>query len=210
MCKSETEEKFEEYRKYLLVEVHNLTSFISVYRQIEELKATHWLAMRWAPAFFKTSQAALWTAIIIWADKLFDPKSKRGLANFLSFVERNLSLFDLPELQRRKGFSEEYMVVRKPITLAEIQQDRERLAGVASLSSFKVRRDKFHAHFDEDYFFQRDKLQQDAPLRWSDLEELEAVMDKVLNRYSEAYDATGYVLKVANIRDLVHLLDRVR
>ena len=78
------------------------------------------------------------------------------------------------------------------------------------MASFKRRRDKYHAHFDKDYFFQRKKLQEDAPLKKTDFEEVEAVMSKVLNRYSEAYDATAYRLRAGNVNDLAHLLDRVR
>lgn len=53
-------------------------------------------------------------------------------------------------------------------------------------------------------------IARDAPLKWSDLEEIEKVLGQILNRYSLAYDATSYTLKLGNIRDLHHLLDRVR
>lgn len=102
------------------------------------------------------------------------------------------------------------MRVREPITLKTIENDRVQLRSIAAMPSLKRRRDKFHAHFDKAYFFQRDKIQQDAPLKWSGLEEIEDVLGRILDRYSAAYDATVYLLKLGNVRDLRHLLDRVR
>jgi len=113
--------------------------------------------------------------------------------NFLTFCEYNREIFEIKELQRRRNYPDgHWMLNRKPLTLQTIQKDRERINELESLRSFKLRRDKFHAHFDKDYFFDRKKLSEDAPLKWSDLEEVVDVMKDIINRYSAAYDGNLY------------------
>ena len=117
MGKFELEEKFEEYREHLLQEAQELSGFLFIYQQLQEMEGVRLEAMRYAPAFFAITKASLLSSLILWTDKLFDRRSQRGFANFLSFVGANLSLFTLSELQRRTGFDEAKMVVREPLTL---------------------------------------------------------------------------------------------
>ena len=84
---------------------------------------------------------------------------------------------------------------------------RKQIAKLESLPHFKLRRDKFHAHFDKEYFFKRRKLGNDAPLKWSDLDAVIEVMGDILNHYSAAYDGNVYDLEPFNIYDIDHLLD---
>jgi hypothetical protein len=68
--------------------------------------------MNLAPAFFTITEDAVFSAIVLWVDKLFDEQSERGLVNFLKFVEHNRKLFNRKELQRRRDFSEDHWYLR--------------------------------------------------------------------------------------------------
>ena len=72
------------------------------------------------------------------------------------------------------------------------------------------RRDKFHAHFDKEYFFDPLRLAEDAPLVWADLDNVMVVVGEIIIRYSTAYDGQIFSLKPENILDLDHLLNDLR
>jgi hypothetical protein len=138
---------------------------------------------------------------------MFDEKSERGLTKFLIFCEYNRKIFKLEELQRRKNYPDDHWMLkdRKPITLETINDDRE----LEALPSFKLRRDKFHAHFDKEYFFDRKKLAEEAPLRQSDLTQVVEAMKNIINGYSADYDGNLYALEPINVTDVNYLLDRL-
>ena len=210
MSKSEAEEKFEQYREYLLSEAERLTDYICVYKNVYERQKDRLEIMNISPAFFRTIIDSLFSVIVIWVDKLFCEKSERGLFNFLTFCEYNRKIFEIPELKRRRNYPDgHWMLNREPITYQTIQEDKQKIRDVDSLPSFKLRRDKFHAHFDKEYFFDRSKLGEDAPLEWPDIDQIIETMKGIINDYSASYDGSLYTLKPVNINDLDNLLDQL-
>ena len=101
------------------------------------------------------------------------------------------------------------MLNREPITYQTIQEDKQKIGDIEFLPSFKLRRDKFHAHFDKEYFFNRSKLGEDAPLKWQDLDQIIETMKDIINGYSASYDGNVHTLKPVNINDLDNLLDQL-
>jgi AbiU2 len=211
MDRSDAESYFEKYREYLFGELGRLASYVRLYRRLHERKADRLKEMNIAPAFFSTTVDALFSAIVLWVDKLFGDRSERGLLNFPTFVEQNRKIFDIKELQRRKNYPDDHWMLqnREPVTFASIQKDRKRIAEFKPLTSFKLRRDKFQAHFDKEYFFERDKLPEDAPLTWADLEQVVQLGTEILNSYSADYDGNTRAVEPINAGDVDHLLDRL-
>lgn len=208
MRREEFEQHFSDYRKYLREEVHRFRDYVAVYKQIQERKLDSLDAINQAPAFFGVVESALFTSIILWGDKLFDEEGERGLFNFLTLVEYNRKWLTTHELQRRRGYADGHWMLegRIPITSESIEQDREKIRSLEALKSFRIRRDKFHGHFDKEYFFDRHKLQSEAPIRWVDLEEAADVMIAILNDYSVDFDGAFFAENTLNIDDLDVLL----
>lgn len=205
-----TEEKFEDYRKYLLSEAERLIGYICVYKRLHERQKDRLEIINISPAFFQIVIDSLFSVIVIWADKLFCKKSERGLWNFLTFCEHNRKIFEISELKRRRNYPDgHWMLNREPITLQSIQEDKKTIENIESLPSFKLRRDKFHAHFDKDYFFNRSKIGEDAPLKWNDLDQIMETIKDIMNGYSASYDGNVHHLKPMNINDIDYLLDQL-
>lgn len=202
------EKYFSDYRKYLRDEIHRFRDTVAIYRQIEERKIDQLEVINLAPAFFGVVEGALFTTIVLWADKLFDEKGECGLFNFLTFIEYNRKWLTPTELQRRRGYPDDHWMLkdRIPITLESINEDRQKLRNLEVLKSFRLRRDKFHGHFDRDYFFDREKFQAEAPIRWKDLQEAGDLMGRLLNDYSVDFDGAMYSWDTLNIDDLNVLL----
>jgi len=186
-----------------------LVSYICLYRCLNERKQDRLDELNIAPNFFQVTLDALFSALILWVDKLLSCNSERGFINFLAFIENNLRIFEITQLQRRRAYPNgHWMLNREPITAETVQEDRDKIIkGITSLCNFKLRRDKFHAHFDKKYFFNRSNLSKDAPLKLSDMEQIIKVMGDVINRYSAAYDGNVYKLEPFNVNDVDYLLD---
>lgn len=206
------EAHFREYRKHLQGEIGRFRDAASVLRQINERTNDYLCELNIAPAFFRTVEDALFTTVILWADKLFDEEGERGLFNFLTFIEYNRDWMTVGELQRRRNYPDGHWMLkdRVPITLDSIEEDRRKIRGLAALKSIKLRRDKFHGHFDKDYFFDRKKLASEAPITWANLKEAGEVMGEILNGYSADFDGELHAWESMGIDDLTRLLHAAR
>ena len=101
------------------------------------------------------------------------------------------------------------MLKREPVTIETIKEDKKRIEGLLCLKNFKTRRNKFYAHFDEDYFFDPERLADDAPLTWGDFNNVIELLSEIIDCYSSAYDGQLFPLKPTNINDVDYLLDRL-
>jgi len=165
---SADEKMFELYRENLKAEGMRLVCFIRVYRLFQERRGDRLAELNIAPCFFQTVEDALFSAIVLWIDKLFAEGAERSLHNFLKFVENHQPLFSVEAFQRRRGLPDgDWRLERAPVDDAMVAADRESIINFEPLKSFRLRRDKFHAHFDKRYFFDRSRIAEDAPLKWS-------------------------------------------
>ncbi len=211
MQRGEFDQRFNDYRKYLREEVHRFRDHVAVYRQVQERKFDRLETMNLAPAFFRVTEDALFTSIVLWADKLFDENGQCGLFNFLTLIENNHKWLSVAELQRRRAYPNDHWMLegRTPITVTTIENDRQKIRDLEALKSFRLRRDKFHGHFDKKYFFDRSRLGVEAPIRWFDLNEAGKVMGSIINDYSVDFDGVSYSWETLNIDDLEVLLNYV-
>ena len=209
MNSDEFDKQFDEYRTYLQFEVARFMDYVAVYRCIDARKADRLETLNLAPAFFRVVESAVFTGIILWADKLFDEKGERGFFNFLLFVEHNIKWLSIAKLQRRRNYPDNHWMLkdRTPITFDSINEDRRKIREIEVLKSIRLRRDKFHGHFDKDYFYDRDRLAAEAPIRWQDLGAAETLMVQLVNDYSVDFDGNMYAKNTINIDDLDVLLD---
>jgi hypothetical protein len=208
MKSDDIEIKFKQYREHLKNEIQRLSIYVYLYKHLHERKQDRLAEMNLAPCFFGTVLDSLFSCIIHWVHNLIDSKSQRGFIDFLKFVENNCDTFSISNLQKRRNYPDNHWVLkREPITSESIASDRQKLLGLQSLQSIKTRRDKFHAHFDKAYAFERSQLSKDAPIRWCDLDEIIETMKDVFNTYSTAYDGTSYSIEPMNISDVDYILD---
>jgi hypothetical protein len=208
--KSTEEKTFEQYRESLKQEAGRLACFIRVYRLLQERRGDRLEELNITPCFFQTVEDALFSAIVLWIDKLFAEGKERGLHNFLRFVENHQPLFSTEEFQRRRGLPDgDWRLERASVDYAMVAADREAIINFEPLKSFRLRRDKFHAHFDKRYFFDRSRIAEEAPLTWSDLDKAIELFKNILNQYSGAYDGAVFHIEPLNIDDLNYLLDRL-
>ncbi len=200
---------FKNYLKDLHGEAQRLTSYIEIYRHLHEKTSDRLDEINLAPAFFGTVLDSLFTGIVLWTHNLFDEKSDKGFVNFLNFIKRHINILEIQKLKERKNYSDDHWVLedRNPITLKTIKSHIDKINKLFVFKSIKIRRDKFHAHFDAGYFHDRAKISTDAPLIWNNLDDIIDLMDDIINTYSTAFDGEIYTLGIMNIFDIDIVLD---
>ncbi len=203
------ERQFEEYREALLRECIRLVSAIELFKHLHERKADRLDEMNIAPAFFARVLEALLTEIIIWTYKLLNPREKLGFPKYLSFIEKNIDIFSIEALQRRKNYPDGHLMLRRePITCGTIKRDRRRIRELdEAIASIKLRRNRFYAHFDKRHFTEPTRLFEKSVIKWSDLDEIVLVMQDIFDTYSAVYDGNTFELKPVNIDDVDLVLD---
>ena len=211
----DAEKRFEKYRDNLRREVGLLADYVALFRKLHERREDHLFEINSAPAFFSLITKAVFSAIILWADKLLDEKGQRGIFDFLRLVEANTAIFSIEKLKNRRGFVDDHWVLKKRLTAGEITskkvaKDRYRLKALGFLKSLQVRRDKYHAHFDKKYFFDPKRLASDAPIALRDFEKTVKALWAIINKYSAAYDSKSYEITSSNINDLDYILSALR
>jgi len=149
-----SEEYFQEYRTWLNNEISRLYCFYYVYKRVQERFEDRADEINSAPCFFSTVIGGLFSVIILWIEKLTSKTSERGLYNFLVFIKSNIGLFSVHNLRRRKQYPKDHWMVkdRQEPTMSSVEEDLDKLQNLPALSAIKMRRDKFHAHFDKDFF----------------------------------------------------------
>jgi hypothetical protein len=202
------EQRFDEYREHLHHEASRLSSYVRIYQRLEERIADRLHELNVAPAFFRITKDALFSGIVIWMHKFFDAKGERGLVNFLTYVEYNRDRLSISELKRRRQYPDDHwMLDRDPISMDTLRAHRERIAQLDALPSINVLRDKYHAHFDKEFFFERDRLAEETPITWHALDTAMKLIWDIINTYSTAFDGKRYAGAPFNVDDVDHLLD---
>lgn len=202
--------QFDEYREQLHSELRRLVDYARVYRRLHERKADRLRELNIAPAFFGTTMDALYSGIIIWAHKLFDPCGERGFWHFLSLVENNRTEFTVAALKARRNYADgHWMLNRTDIIYEDIQRFRDEIRASEALKRIKLRRDKYYAHFDKAYFLSKAQFAEETPLEWADLDVLLELGRKIINECSVAFDGKSYSVEPLNIHDIDRLLHKL-
>ena len=211
----EAEKQFEKYRDNLRREVGLLADYVDLFHRLHQGRKKYPFEINSAPAFFSLVAMSVFTAIILWTDKLLDEKGQRGIFDFLKFIETNTHVLSIERLKCRRKFPDNHWVLKGrrkegEITARRVAKDRECLKNLGCLKNLKTRRDRYHAHFDKKYFFEPERLASDAPIALRDFRKAVKALWTIVNKYSAAYDSKFYESTAANITDLDHILRTLR
>ena len=108
-------------------------------------------------------------------------------------------MFEEENFRKRTSENEEFI----PIYKETIEHDLENIHSLMDNSENWVRRrDKEVAHSDEEYFFEPERINEDAPIEWDELDKIQQVVNDIFNRYSKAFDGVPYRLGAKDISDI--------
>jgi AbiU2 len=193
MAISDAEKRFEKHRDNLRREVGLLADYVDLFRRLHKRRRNYCFEINSAPTFFSLVTRSVFSTIILWTNKLLDEKGQqkgqRGIFDFLKFIEDNTGVFSIEQLNRRRNFPDNHWVLERrrtegEITARQVARHRERLSNLRCLKSLRIRRDRYHAHFDKKYFFDLDRLDLDAPIALKDFGNAVKALWAIVNKYS--------------------------
>ena len=210
-ARSVFESNFRRYRKALVRELQFLKSVHCLHRQLREESRDRLHVLNLAPHFFLTVFWALDDKLTMFVAKFFDPRGERGLEDFIEFVRQHKKYFTNDELiQRGQGIDMDFLESTGPradvATLLESDLSNLQSVQRTLLRKIKKRRDKYLAHYDEQFFEDLRPLGESEP----DLGEVDKAVElagEMVNRYSARFDGKVYEWKFGNVGDLERVLD---
>lgn len=191
MKKKEFEVYFVKYRESLFEELQTLADYTLIYKQLI-LLINDPKSNQQATQFFwiRTIEAYL-NSIIIWFSKLVDTNGKKGIFPFLRFVKSHHHFLSKKEYYKRNNLSEVDIKNCKieDLYIETIEEDIILVERLNISDSIQTLRDKYYAHFDSKYFFEKEKLKIEIPFTIDDMIESIKILNNVLNKYSIQYDS---------------------
>lgn len=190
MKKKEFEEYFPKYRNALNEEIITLKEYVLIYEEIcngisSELQDDK---------FWKKTKEAYYNSIVIWLYKLLDANGRKGIIPFLRFIKSHL-IFLLDD-----NFIEVSRVNFEKIKLLsqqKLNKDIKTINDLRIFQSVQKQRDKYYAHFDSKYFFEKEKLEIEAPILIAEIKASLSVIDSVFDIYLDRTD-----FKIKNYFDI--------
>jgi len=203
------EHEFQQYLRRLVDDVILVDSKFELCFYLLGRKQDSLEAMNVSPAFFQLVLDALFNDSVVSIAKLYEgQRSDRNLLRFLDFVETNINIFS-QEAQESRGYSPSvnWSSPTGHVNLDTVHMHRVAIESKRTvLNNLFFRRDKVYAHSDDEYFYDRITLKDDAPLSFGQLRELIKMAGSILNEYSVAYNGAGQVFRAANALDADKLL----
>jgi hypothetical protein len=92
------------------------------------------------PQVFETVNDALFSAIVLWTDKLFAEDSQRGLGNFLKFVEHHRPIFSRDAFQHRRNLPNDDLRLERVrnVEFETVQRDQDVISSFEPLKSIRL------------------------------------------------------------------------
>ena len=123
-------------------------------------------------------QSALFTDITFSIYRIYDRNADR---NIFDFVKNAKQYADTIEW-------------KTPLTEADFRSQHQRLRSIKKeLDNLRQRRNKYFAHYDNEYFFNPNRMQDELPFSNEDAKSLVRVAQSILSDHSHAFDGSAAI-----------------
>ncbi|RQW23316.1 hypothetical protein EH196_00430 [Bacillus sp. C1-1] len=195
-------EDFEKMLFHLLEELYHLNSYHLLYKYLYEKTSDHddLSTMNKIPSFFQLSMGAFQYSSIMGLAKLYEPSSRKtvNLNKFLNIVEGfHTEIFSNdPDIKKRLGRTTN---VNSDTVRKHKNELNEQEKIIKRLLAW---RDKFFAHNDKKYFYNKNVVSKEFPINFYEYEQLITLAADILNTYSIGYSGKYHDIKACNIYDV--------
>jgi len=216
---SQTEKNFQKYYNKLIWETLYARAHLKLWERLEKYRATDYLdELNQAPHFFTFTTYAHFTDALLTLARILDRRlchDPLSIWKFLNFVEQNQEIFSTEVFHQRMtqkpNYDEYWTKSHKPITLKEIEEDRQKLTNLERvISNIEKWRDKIIAHTDRKVVTRNKIISNEYPLKFQQLEEVIDILFQILNRYSAAFESSSFAREFGGEDDVQFVMDCIR
>ena len=186
-----------------------------LFKHLSEKQNDRTEAMKYAGAFFGMVSQALLTDVIMGLSRLYENSSRKSygnLYNYLNFVSSNRSIFTVEnKIIRIKNIGGLEYYIREnfesDIELIIKEQGKQLQKMESKINNLMVWRDKHYAHNDSKYFLSPEKLANDAPLLFKDIQDLVVCASQIVNKHTAQFNGQTTMISYSNVFDVDVILD---
>ncbi len=193
------------YYDKLVQEIIRANFHFKLWRRLEDCKVEYIHELRQANAFWVFTMQAHFDAALMHLFKVLDTHPDAlSIRKFLNFVDSNSRIFSTMAFEQRqtaKGTDKElcrYQVARHcPICHQHIKEDEAKLNRLETpINNLAEWRDKVYAHIDRTALLKGTGLDITHPVPITDMDNIIVTTKEILNRYSQAFDASRWVVEM--------------
>lgn len=219
-CAITPEEQFLKYHDRLRDELNRAYTHHEICKTLKMLTSSYLNEINTAPSFWGLTIDAHLFATIMSINRFIDEHARAfRMKTFFTFIEKNFNIFSDEAYEKRlrnKGYDDQdciyWLKNRTKVTHDIIERDKETIENLPA-RNLKDWRDKKLAHIDEIYVLTDATVSQESPITSADIDQIIGTLHDVLNRYSSAYDGSGWAIgaPAAGTSDqIVRILDSIK
>jgi hypothetical protein len=208
------EETFEKYHQELRGELNNANWHFTIWKYLQELRDTYHKELNQAPAFFGLTMYAHLLTALVRINKFFDKKEEHlSIRKFLDFIEHNLIIFSNKTFEARmhkEGRYESYIIKgHSEVTPQKVQQDR-RTVEALPVAPIRRWRNTILVHIEEERVLRGVDIMKKYPVKQRQVDDIINALDKMLNEYLDAYDASTWAKGLPINNGIKSVVDAIR
>ena len=206
------------YMDKLRDELNTAYTHYEIAKTIRGFRRTHHSEFSEAITFFQVTQNANLFATVMAICRFIDSSTDTmQLHSFFNLLRDNLDLFKLEDYKRRlkedgkndeyiEDFAQKYSEITKEI-IDEDEASIERLP----ITNIKRYRNKRLAHLDRGLALEKVDVLQESPVLIKEIDDILSTLDKILNRYSIAYDGSQWVVGLPPVKgQMEYIMDSIK
>lgn len=208
------EETFIKYHQELRGELNNANWHFTILKYLQELKNTYRKELNQAPSFFGLTMYAHLLAALVQINKFFDKNEKHlSIRKFLDFIEQNLDIFSNETFEarmRKENRYESYIIKgHTEITLQKVEEDRKKINDLP-VTNIRHWRNTILVHIEQGRVLQGIDIMRKYPVKQNQVDDVINTLDKMLNEYLVAYDASTWAKDLAVKDGIKSVVDAIR
>ena len=210
------EELFIKYHERLIWELISAHDHLKLWKRLENYKSNYLRELNQAPHFFQRTIKAHFDDALLTLAKILDIDSDAiTIWKLLNFAEQNKDILSTQSFQQRRrhepNYDEYWVESHVPITLKEIQEHKAQLAELENvINNIKGWRDKVIAHIDRDFHIKGKSVAKEYPLEIQQLQKVIDTLHSILDRYSNAYKGSTWIIEYVGADDVQYVMDSIR
>ena len=212
----EAEEQFRRYHDKLRQELDEADRHLSVVKDISNASNKYLQELNQTPGFWSLTLNAHMSSTLMHLNNLFDKEAEDKhlhMRSFLAFIKKHPEIFTKEAFERRLRTAGRYDEMGEQfdpqITEEKVNKDIKSL-GELPIPSLRAWRHKILSHIDKNDIAQGVRIDKKYPVKTRHLVEIIEALDKMLNKYSNAFDFSDHLIGLPMKGEVEYVLEAVK
>ena len=212
----QSEEEFRKYHDKLRDELDEADRHLSVVKDISNASNKYLQELNQTPGFWSLTLNAHMSSTLMHLNNLFGKGAEDKhlhMRSFLDFTKEHPEIFTKEAFERRLRTAGRYNELAEKfdpqIAVEKVKLDIETLNNLP-ISGLKAWRNKILSHIDKNDIAQSVKIDKKYPVKTKHIVEIVETLDKMLNKYSSAFDFSEHLIGLPMKGEVEYVLEAIK